>query len=84
MKTPEILPPNMHVLLRDVNQEQSQGDKLATLSDKLKAVGAKAVDQTLSILGWEPKKVINGFNVKLGEVNNKKQTYIIDILINVF
>ena len=28
-------PPNPHVLLRDVNQEQSQGDKLATLSDKL-------------------------------------------------
>ena len=28
-------PPNPHVLLRDVNQGQSQGDKLATLSDKL-------------------------------------------------
>ena len=28
-------PPNSHVLLRDVNQEQSQGDKLAALSDKL-------------------------------------------------
>ena len=28
-------PPNPHVLLRDVNQEQSQGDKLAALSDKL-------------------------------------------------
>ena len=28
-------PPNPHVLLRDVYQGQSQGDKLATLSDKL-------------------------------------------------
>ena len=28
-------PPNPHALLRDVSQEQSQGDKLATLSDKL-------------------------------------------------
>ena len=28
-------PPNPHVLLRDVNQEQSQGDKLVALSDKL-------------------------------------------------
>ena len=28
-------PPNPHVLLRDVSQEQSQGDKLAALSDKL-------------------------------------------------
>ena len=28
-------PPNLHVLLRDVNQEQSQGDRLAALSDKL-------------------------------------------------
>ena len=28
-------PPNPHVLQRDVNQEQSQGDKLVALSDKL-------------------------------------------------
>ena len=28
-------PPNPHILLRDVNQGQSQGDKLAALSDKL-------------------------------------------------
>ena len=28
-------PPNPHVLLRDVNQEQSQSDKLVALSDKL-------------------------------------------------
>ena len=28
-------PPNPHVLLRDVNQEHSQSDKLAALSDKL-------------------------------------------------
>ena len=28
-------PPNPHVLLRDVSQERSQGDKLAALSDKL-------------------------------------------------
>ena len=28
-------PPNPHVLLRDVNQEQSQCDKLVALSDKL-------------------------------------------------
>ena len=28
-------PPNPHVLLRDVSQEQSQGDKLAAPSDKL-------------------------------------------------
>ena len=28
-------PPNPHVLLRDVSQEQSQGDRLAALSDKL-------------------------------------------------
>ena len=28
-------PPNPHVLLRDVNQRQSQGDKLVALSDKL-------------------------------------------------
>ena len=28
-------PPNPHVLLRNVNQEQSQGDKLAAFSDKL-------------------------------------------------
>ena len=28
-------PPNPHVLLRDISQEQSQGDKLAALSDKL-------------------------------------------------
>ena len=28
-------PPNPHVLLRDVNQEQSQGDKLVALSDQL-------------------------------------------------
>ena len=28
-------PPKLHVLLRDVNQEQSQSDKLAALSDKL-------------------------------------------------
>ena len=28
-------PPNPHVLLRDVSQEQSQADKLAALSDKL-------------------------------------------------
>ena len=28
-------PPNPHILLRDVNQEQSQGDRLAALSDKL-------------------------------------------------
>ena len=28
-------PLNLHVLLRDVNQEQSQGDKLAALSDEL-------------------------------------------------
>ena len=42
-------PPNPHVLLRDVNQGQSQGDKLAALSDKLKAVGAQTVDQTLLV-----------------------------------
>ena len=28
-------PPNPHVLLRDVNQEESQGDRLVALSDKL-------------------------------------------------
>ena len=28
-------PPNPHILLRDVSQEQSQGDRLVTLSDKL-------------------------------------------------
>ena len=28
-------PPNPHVLLRDVSQEQSQGDRLVALSDKL-------------------------------------------------
>ena len=28
-------PPNPHVLLKDVNQKQSQGDKLAALSDQL-------------------------------------------------
>ena len=28
-------PPSPHVHLRDVSQEQSQGDKLAALSDKL-------------------------------------------------
>ena len=28
-------PPNPHVLLKDVNQEQSQGDKLVALSNKL-------------------------------------------------
>ena len=28
-------PPNPHILLRDVSQEQSQGDKLVALSDKL-------------------------------------------------
>ena len=28
-------PPNPHVLLKDVTQEQSQGDKLAAVSDKL-------------------------------------------------
>ena len=28
-------PPNPHVSLKDVNQEQSQGDKLVALSDKL-------------------------------------------------
>ena len=28
-------PPNPHVLLRDVSQEQSQGDKLAALFEKL-------------------------------------------------
>ena len=28
-------PPNPHVLLRDVNQEQSQDDKLVALFDKL-------------------------------------------------
>ena len=28
-------PPNPHVLLKDENQEQSQGDKLVALSDKL-------------------------------------------------
>ena len=28
-------PPNPHILLRDVNQEQSQGDRLSALSDKL-------------------------------------------------
>ena len=28
-------PPNPHVLLRDVNHEQSQGDRLVALSDKL-------------------------------------------------
>ena len=28
-------PPNPHVLLRDVSQEQSQDDKLVALSDKL-------------------------------------------------
>ena len=28
-------PPNSHVLLRDKSQEQSQGDKLVALSDKL-------------------------------------------------
>ena len=28
-------PPNLHVLLRDVSQEQSQGDKLVAFSDKL-------------------------------------------------
>ena len=27
--------PNPHVLLRDVNQEQSQGDRLVALSDQL-------------------------------------------------
>ena len=42
--------PNPHVLLRDVNLERSQGNKLAALSDKLiKAVGVKAVHQTLPI-----------------------------------
>ena len=30
-----ITPPNPHVLLRDVTQEQSQGDRLVALSDKL-------------------------------------------------
>ena len=28
-------PPNPHILLRDVSQEQSQGDKLVALSDQL-------------------------------------------------
>ena len=28
-------PPNPHIFLRDVSQEQSQGDKLVALSDKL-------------------------------------------------
>ena len=28
-------PPNPHVLLRDVSQEQSQGDRFTALSDKL-------------------------------------------------
>ena len=28
-------PPNPHVLLRDASQQQSQGDKLEALSDKL-------------------------------------------------
>ena len=28
-------PPNPHVLLKDVNQEQSQGDRLVALPDKL-------------------------------------------------
>ena len=28
-------PPNPHVLLKDINQEQSQGDRLEALSDKL-------------------------------------------------
>ena len=28
-------PPNPHVLLKDVNQQWSQGDKLVALSDKL-------------------------------------------------
>ena len=28
-------PPNPHILLRDVSHEQSQGDKLVALSDKL-------------------------------------------------
>ena len=28
-------PPNPHVLLKDVSQELSQGDRLAALSDKL-------------------------------------------------
>ena len=28
-------PPNPHILLRDVSQEQSQDDRLVTLSDKL-------------------------------------------------
>ena len=27
--------PNLHILLRDVNQDQSQGDKLVAISDKL-------------------------------------------------
>ena len=26
-------PPNPHVLLKDINQEQSQGDRLSALSD---------------------------------------------------
>ena len=29
------IPPNPHLLLRDISQEQSQGDKLVALSDKL-------------------------------------------------
>ena len=28
-------PPNPHILLRNISQEQSQGDKLAALSDRL-------------------------------------------------
>ena len=34
-KNSRNIPPNQHVLLRDVNQELSQGDKLVALSDKL-------------------------------------------------
>ena len=34
-ENPRNTPPNPHVLLRDVNQGQSQGDKLAALSNKL-------------------------------------------------
>ena len=34
-KNSKITPPNPHVLLRDVSQDQSQGDRLMALSDKL-------------------------------------------------
>ena len=66
-------PPNPHVLLKDVNQELSQGDKLVAFSDKLlKHLEQKQLIRHCSYKAGSLIMIINGLIDKLDVMNDNK------------